>query len=204
MKTRQISNNFILESNNSIDNLSYNKNPKDTFDLLIITATTLFIIGFTIFSSYIIYNQEFSWFNLLILLILVIGSVFQLIKFLSKLLSPKSKIISIDNNLKFLEFRNHPFKKKRISFSELNKLEYVLKSDLFNNYDLLYKNRYYIELFIVTKNQNRIKVLNYNPRNIIIKSDDKTKKKLLKDIKPLVSEISKILNIESRYIGIKN
>jgi hypothetical protein len=66
------------------------------------------------------------------------------------------------------------------------------------------KNRFWIEVEILTKKEELIKILNINPSHLFQKKDIKTREELLNRSKILINKLSTELGIESRYKGFKD
>lgn len=194
---------FYFISKESIDTLSYRRNSKDIFDSLVSGTISCLLISFTIFFFSLIATQSISLLNVLTLAILTIGNLYQLTLFLSRILQPRKGIIIINYKFNKVTFRNNLFRKRTFLINELNKLEYEFHSDTVN-FDGYVKIRHWVEVYVRTKNQEEIKIFNYNTRNILDSGNDDIKRELLKDIKPLIKLITSKLKIEYGYNGIVN
>ncbi len=190
---------FIIKSNQASFSLNYSRNSKDKFDIITSGFLALLILGFTLFMTFGLDDRGFSGFDIFITIILFVGSFYWLMSFFSKISQPVNKIIFYNDSSRKLTIRNNLFKKTVINHSDINKLEYQLHSDSIQLDTTKTKNRYWLELCIVTKEQDKILTFIVNNDKILDSGDDIIRKKLLNKAKPLIDRISKLLKVESRY-----
>ena len=161
----------------------------------------IIVLSLAIFIGIELLNKEFNSFYSFVLFIGMIGSLIFVINTLCELLEPKNELIKYNDKIKKITIRQSLFKKDIIDAKDLNKIEFEMINDLVRWGSRL-KRVHFIEIYLVTKNQTRIKLLDIHTNYILVVGDYKIKKELLINAKPLVKKIAEKLNIEARYNGI--
>ncbi|MFT4876171.1 MAG: hypothetical protein ACI8ZQ_001628 [Bacteroidia bacterium] len=197
--------NYNIQSNDSLVKLNYLPTSKDISDFLLLT---LFGIGSLCISCFLLVHTlitNFSWINLIVILIFGLTGVVKVIELISRLSEPTNGIICIDKKSNSILIKKPHFKKEKILMSELDRIEYHLHTDYVRNSGNTVssiKRRYWIEVQLFIKNERKIKLLNINPSQILDIGNEGTKRELFKIAKPLISKISNELEISNIYKGV--
>jgi hypothetical protein len=197
--------NYNIQSNDSLVKLNYLRTSKDISDLFLLA---LFGIGSLCISSFLLahtLNTNFSWINLIVILIFGLTGVVKVLELISRLSEPTNEIICIDKKSNSILIKEPHFKKEKILMSELDCIEYHLHTDYVRYSSTSVssiKKRYWIEVQLFIKNERKIKILNINPSQILDIGNERTKRELFKIAKPLISKISNELEIRNIYKGV--
>lgn len=193
---------FEFYEKDGISKLSYKRTFKDWFDILSSLLIALLCLSVVIFLM-VKLSEELDWFY-----IFIIG-VFGFIAFLKfsytigRLLEPTKEFIEIDKDKNVVNIRITPLKKIALKISELSLISYHLNSDTVTYSDpdsaTVIKNRFWIEVDLLTKNKEVIKVLKINPSDFFQRKDNETREELLSRSKILVQKLSNELGVKSKY-----
>ena len=201
---KEIIGQYSLESRNSSFKLNYNTSSKGKFDILISGIIGVFLLAFMIFIGFGMLEEEFNWFNIVILVIYSIGCFWKIYDFISLCLRPINEIISYNNSTRKITVKYNLFKRKEIYQPELNKLEYEMISLSVQVDTTKIKKVHWIELYAVTKSQKKIKILEFDSDYILDVGTNRIQQDLLKNAKLVIKKIAEKLDVECRYNGIIN
>jgi hypothetical protein len=197
--------NYNIESNESLVRLNYLRTSKDTFDFFLLA---LFGIGSLFISCFLLFHTlttEFSWINLIVILIFGLTGVVKVLELISRLSEPTNGIICIDKKSNYIQIKKPHFRKENILKSDIHRIEYFLHTDYVrysSNTVSSIKKRYWIEVHLLIKNERKIKLFNINSSQILDIDNERTKRELLKIAKPLLIKISTEFEISNIYKGV--
>lgn len=198
---------FEFDLSDSISKISYNRTFKDWFDILssMILAFLCLLVVVFLFLELL---KEFDW-----IYTCIIG-IFGFITFLKtsytvgRLLEPTNELIKIEKEKDLINIRLTKFKNIELKISELSLIIYHLNKDRVEYSDsdsaTIIKNRFWIEVEVLTENKELIKILNINPSHFFQKKDTETTEELLNRSKILIKILSTELGIQSKYKKFKN
>lgn len=193
---------FEFDMSDTVSILNYNRTFKDWFDilssLLIVLLSSLVIVF--LFLERI---EKFDWVYICIIALLCFIIFLKGSYAIGRLLEPSKELIKIEKDKKLIKIQLTRFKKVTFKISELKLINYHLNTDTVVHSDsdsaTLLKNRFWIEIELMTKNRESIKVLNINPSHFFQKNDLETRQELLNRSKILIKQLSIELGIESRF-----
>jgi hypothetical protein len=193
---------YNIKSNNSLVELNYSRTSKDWFDFLILAifgTAALFITGFLIVQ---LIKSEFSWIYIVVIVLFGFVGVIKIIELISRLSEPTKGIITIDKTSNTIVIKKPHFRKERIEVAELAYIEYCLHTDFVRVTNSKQKRRFWIEVHLYKKGDEKIKILNINPARIVDLGNERNKRELFKTAVPLITRISEELGIEVIYKGV--
>ena len=190
---------YEFDYNESISKLNYNRSFKDWFDILL--SACLGGISAIVVCYMINYQLKtgVEWVSVIMVLLFGFTAFLKLSYFISKLLEPTREIIKIDKKSESVQLKLAYFKKIKMDLSELSSIEYHLHKDTVGISGNI-KDRFWVEIELITKTRNRVKCLHVNP-SVFLQSVE-IKSNLIKVSKKMVKKIAKELEIESRWKGV--
>lgn len=193
--------NYEIDFDASVFILNYKRTVKDWYD---ISSSGLFgFICLLVIYFATIEQLEQALDLIYIILIVCFGFVafWKLGYSIARLLEPTKEIIRIEKKSGNVYIKLPFFRKLKMEMTKFSHIEYHLHRDIFEIDDLK-KNRFWIEIELITITKKRLKIININPTNLFKEDSEKTKNELIKVSKTITGKISQELNIKSNWKGI--
>ena len=198
---------YKFDLSDSALKMNYNRTFKDWFDILSSVLFSLLSFSIVIF-LFLKVLKEFDWFYTCIIGVFGFTGLLKASYAIGRLLEPTNELIKIEKEKDLVKIRLTKFKNIELKISELSHITYHLNRDIVEYHDsdsaTIIKNRFWVEIEIVTKKKELIKILTINPSHFFQKNDIETREKLLNQSKILIKKLSTELRIESKYKGFKD
>jgi len=193
--------NYRLIKKDDISILKYSRSTKDWIDLLLKAILAIASLLFLCIVIYSVIKSTFEWYHIIIPTAIFIGCIYIWLDFISSLIQPTGKILSINKIDREIRISRPFCKTQSIKISDIRQIEYTLIEDIVS-FDSTSKFRYHTDVVLVTNKNEKINLLIINPSEILDLNYNDEKKFLRERSTPLVKAIAKEMGVLSKFNGL--
>lgn len=191
---------YEIDDQETLFSLHYSKTLLDWVYIIGYGLFGVICLGVVCFSFYEMLSKDFDFMYIVMILLFGFVAFIKLSYTIARLFEPTKEMIRIDKQKNRVRLKTSIVNSIEMNLSELNVLNYRLCKDVVEM-DNHHKDRFWVEVELVTISQERIQILHINPGDLIYKGSVDTKNELLRMSKKMTKRLADALGIESRYAG---